>query len=431
MGSDLVVALGPATTDGQTLFGQNCHRPPREGQALVRVPGRDFAWGEKVRTQFIELPQARKTFTVLGNRPHGCWGYLNGVNEHGLAAGCAALRTKLRTDGPGLVGTDLVRLALDRCSSARQGVDLVTALVERHGQGQAEGDPAFLIADRHEAFAVETSGRYWVSQEVRAVRAVSDVSVIRQDWSRIAPGLATHVIDRGWWPADGTKLDFAGALATALTGLDGGLRRWGRATLLLEEQHGHIDPMFLRRLLSDHYDGTPEEVRGQGSRTDPPPLCCHGGRADQEATAASLIALLPSNLSVPPLIWWAPGPPCISVYLPIFLEGELPEPLGGPASLANGAGLGGQIRQLLAWASGSRRHWETARDHLGRFQAWIDQEAEAFATEAAGLRQRGDRVELERQAGFFMQHTVELLGKVLRQLEAGGQRLPSPAEAFV
>ena len=46
--------------------------------------------------------------------------------------------------------TDLVRLVLERCRSARQGVDLLTDMVTRHGQG-TPGDPpwdnAFLVID--------------------------------------------------------------------------------------------------------------------------------------------------------------------------------------------------------------------------------------------------------------------------------------------
>jgi secernin len=434
MGCDLVVALRPATTDGQTLFGQNSHRPAREGQALVRIPGRAFAWGEKIRTQLLELPQARQTFTVLGSQPHGRWGYLAGVNEVGLAAGCAVLKTRLAIRGPTLLGTDLVRLALERCAGARQAVDLVTALVERHGQGpgpeqpaEAEGDHAFLIADRREAFALETSGRYWVAQEVRAVRAVSDVCVVRQDWSRIAPGLAAHAIERGWWPADGTKLDFAGALATAATGLDGGMRRWGRATLLLEEQSGRLDPVSLRRLLGDHYDGMPDEADPLEPVADPVPLCRHAGPAGRGATAASLVAMLPADPAFRPRAWWAPGPPCVGVYLPIFWEGELPEPLGRAGAAPNPQSLWWRVRQLLAWAGGSRRLWEGVRERFGRLQGQLDQDAEAFAAEAVALRQGGGGAELPRQAGLFMQHAVEQFDKVLYQLEAGGPRLPAAA----
>src|SRR5262249_2900183 len=149
-------------------------------------------------------------------------------------------RTAGRT---GLCGTDLVRLVLERSHSARQGVDLLTDLLERHGQAATAdapggGDPAFLVADPRGAFAVETAGNHWVCQEIGGIRAASNVRVVRQDWNRISSGLADHVIAQGLWPADGSKLDFAGALGASPAVRAPELRRWGRATLLLEQQNG-------------------------------------------------------------------------------------------------------------------------------------------------------------------------------------------------
>src|SRR5688572_30758914 len=134
MGCDLVVALGRATVDGQTLFGQNTNLPANQPGPLHRTPGRPFAVGEKTHTQHLELPQVRQTYTAVGCRPEGEWGYHHGVNEHGLAVGCTALRGKLRCPQPFLTGPDLVRLALERCRSATQAMDLVTDLIGRHGQ---------------------------------------------------------------------------------------------------------------------------------------------------------------------------------------------------------------------------------------------------------------------------------------------------------
>src|SRR5262249_41192595 len=139
MGCDMVVALGRATGNGPSLFGLNCHRPPREPQTLRLVPGRAFALGETVHTQFLELPQARQTYKVLGSQPLGLWGYQHGVNEHRVALGCAGWRSTLTCPRPGLLGADLVRLALERCRGARQAVDLITDLIERHGQGRFPG----------------------------------------------------------------------------------------------------------------------------------------------------------------------------------------------------------------------------------------------------------------------------------------------------
>src|SRR5436305_1933998 len=85
----------------------------------------------------------------------------------------------------------------------------------------------------------QLAGDRWAYQQVREVRAMGDLGTLRQDWDGIADGLSSHAIARGWWPGDGSKLDFAGALGQAGAEPADALRRWGRATLLLEQQNGH------------------------------------------------------------------------------------------------------------------------------------------------------------------------------------------------
>src|SRR5205814_1889346 len=181
MGCDMVAALGRATVDGHTLFGHNSGQPGGRGQSLRLVRGRPFELGQTVRTQHLELPQARHTCTVLGSQPDGKWGYEHGVNEHGVVAGRAPLWTRLPA-GCGLTGGELVRLVLERAASACQAVDLLTDLVHRHGQAGSAAAPAsdnaFLIADAREAFAVETAGNYWVCQHVEEVRALGAVCTV-------------------------------------------------------------------------------------------------------------------------------------------------------------------------------------------------------------------------------------------------------------
>src|SRR5580704_7215543 len=92
MGSDMVVALPPATMDRVALFGQNCTRPASQGVALRREPGRAHPLGETVRLGAFTLPQARQTFTVLGIQAAGTWGFLGGVNELHVAIGQTAIR---------------------------------------------------------------------------------------------------------------------------------------------------------------------------------------------------------------------------------------------------------------------------------------------------------------------------------------------------
>jgi hypothetical protein len=324
----------------------------------------------------------------LGSQAPGAWGYEHGVNQHGVAAGRAPLHTRLSSGETGLTGPDLVRLVLERARTARQGVDLLTDLVCRHGQaafpaGDRASDNAFLIADTAEAFTVETGGSHWVCREVRDVGALGGACTIRQDWQRIAPGLAAHAIAAGWWPADGSKLDFAAAVGA---GGAAALRRGERATRLLGEQNGRIDTAFVRRLLAPDTPG-------------------------ESAAAGSLIARLsadPRRLSV---TWCAFGPPRGSIYVPLFLEGELPAACTRLAPEPPAASAGGRVRR---WdrSHDQRQDQETLWRDLDRLQVRLDQEADDFATEGAALRQAGRLADLRRQAGLFMQHCLELFEEV-------------------
>jgi dipeptidase len=395
MAGDMMVALGRVTVEGATLFAQNCDGRPDVPLLLSLERGQEHALGDRIRIGGLELPQARQTITVLGCQSAGTWGYRNGVNLYGLAIGSGRLRTKLTTDVPGLAGPTLVRLALERCRTAAQAVDLITDLVERHGQGEEEEDASFLIADPTEAYLIETAGNHWVLQEIGQLRAASSVSTIHQDWVRISRGLAGQVIGRGWWAADGSKLDFGEAVAPDPVGRDSALRRWGRATYLLEQQSGHIDVPFLRRVLSDHYEGMQGERDPLSDEAGPLPLCQH---EKDRLTLVSLVAPLTADRTRPALAWCAFGPPCVGVYVPVLLDGDL------PAALADGSLARRALRLHTQMQNDPDRMAEVC-EVFDRLQACFDQEVEEFTTTPGTGR--------DRQASLLTQRCVERCSEVL------------------
>jgi secernin len=391
MGNDMLVALPGATTEHVTLFGHNCNRPVGERRALEREPGRTFAAGERIRTPHLSLPQARQTFTVLAARFAGSWGYSHGINERGVVAGATAVRTRLPNDLPGLTGPDLVRLALERSSTALQAVDVVTDLVSRHGPGVGgaehdEGDPVLMLADGKEAYLLAACSTYWAVQEVREVRAQCDVCQLRQDWDRISPGLASEAISRGWWPDDGSKLDFAGALVGDDEIGAMGLRRWGRAPMVLEQNNGQVDTAMMRRLLAE---------LGEAAR----------GGADAAEPAASLVVRTSREADKSVLAWWCCGIPGESVYLPLTLDGDLP--VGLTADSSGGCPLWRQAWRLEEMAARDPQTRAAARSVFPSLQARFDRDATDYLSEAAALRARGEEAGLRRLASSFMQHATE------------------------
>jgi hypothetical protein len=182
---DSLVALGSATDTGTTIFAKNSDRPPDEHQVIEHHPARRSSGGTQ-RCTHIEVDDA-DALAVVGSRPWWQWGFEHGLNEAGVVAGNETIYTTLDPRGvaPALIGMDLVRLGLERATTAAAWVDVVCALLERYGQGgtghRGVDRPywsSFLVADRGSAFVVETSGTTYAVEEVDRVRAISNRTTI-------------------------------------------------------------------------------------------------------------------------------------------------------------------------------------------------------------------------------------------------------------
>lgn len=305
MGSDMLLALGSATVTRNTLFGVNQFGPVGNTVSLRYLPARTHATGERIGHPRVELSEVRQTAAVLGLQPAGSWGLRYGVNRHHLAVGVTTWQSRLAEPGH-LDGTDLVRLVLERGSSARQSLDLLTELIERHGQSGPQGDHVFVLADAMEGFVVEAAGKHWALLECQQTRAVCDTGLIRQDWRRLSRGLAEHILAERWWADDGTKVDFQASLGADRPEARPALRRWSRATLGLAQQEGALDPLSLRRLLLEHFDQCLELA----------PVAT----AWQGSGVASL-----GTASAPPIVWVAPGALQAPLFFPLVVGEPLPQ----------------------------------------------------------------------------------------------------------
>ena len=164
---DCLVALGPATADGNTLFAKNSDRPPTETQVLEWFePRRESRHHDDVPRH--RAPRRATRSGSSGRVRPGCGGSSTVSTRPASPRGTPrSSRRSIPTARPtGLTGMDLVRLGLERAATASAAVEVITDLLERHGQGGSgheDGDrpywSSFLVADSSSAFVIETSGR--------------------------------------------------------------------------------------------------------------------------------------------------------------------------------------------------------------------------------------------------------------------------------
>ncbi len=280
-------------TAGGLLFAKNSDRDPNEAQVLEWVPAADHPPGSSVACTWIAVPQVAHTNAVLLSRPWWMWGAEMGANEHGVVIGNEAVFTRAGAGEPALLGMDLLRLALERSTSAPEAVGVLVDLLERHGQGgscshERPGftyDNSFLVADAAGAVVVETAGRDWATEAVRAPgRAISNGLSI--------PAFARAHGRRAktWVTAAARRRAVTEPLAAAATG-----------------------PADLMGALRCHGDGpSPQWSRVHGGLTAP---CVHaGGQLASSQTTASWVADLRGGAR-----HWATGTaaPCTSLFKPV------------------------------------------------------------------------------------------------------------------
>ena len=349
---DSLVAVGEATADGSTIFAKNSDRPARECQPLVLLPAAEHAPGSDVHCQYIAIPQVERTLRVLGSRPFWLWGLEHGVNESGVAIGNHTVFTRDKPEGRKLIGMDLVRLALERAADASAAVAVICDLVERYGQGGSgyhDSDfpyhSSFMIADRSQAFLIETSDRHWALRNVRGVGNASNHVSISDDWDQLSSEAASHAIESGWWNGDTERLDFGAAYRdTSWVPATFSSGRFRRAREILEDGRGRIDDATMRAALRDHYDGP--VFRAAYDPTDERYLsvCMHADPVG--ATTAAAVVRLPPPPA--PIRYWAClGPPCVGVFVPLYIHGELPNRLSLASEQIDDESLWWQFRKLL------------------------------------------------------------------------------------
>jgi secernin len=256
---DTFVALPDVTLGGELIFGKNSDRPGGEVQDVVSFPAQRHAAGDMVQCTYLQIPQARKTFAVVLSQPRWMWGAEMGANEHGVVIGNEAVWTTEPYAQTGLLGMDLLRLGLERGATAREALQLIVDLMEEYGQGGNCAEHfafnyhnSYLIADKDEAWVLETAGRYWVAERITSgTRSISNSLSIHgkgdlrhAELDRV-PDVATQV-------ANGGEFDFAQLFSEGGGGALSPLSREGRVRQLCRRHEGEFTVDTAKSILRDH-----------------------------------------------------------------------------------------------------------------------------------------------------------------------------------
>jgi|AGTN01.2.fsa_nt_gi Dipeptidase len=312
---DTIVALPEVTKDGRMIFAKNSDRSPNEPLLTVYFPERKNPGGSEVRLTYIKIPEAPKVNAVTLVKPSWLWGAEMGFNEYGLNIGNEAVFTKLKRDGPeALTGMDVVRLALERCDSAANALDLMINLLQEYGQGGNSGydhkfyyHNSFLIADKKEAYALETAGEHFAVKKIKGFYTISNCLTIEGDYDRIDED-AVVFADRKGYIGKGRRFGFNSAFSDKLyTKFSKSRERRAFTMSGLEKDAGNITVESVIKILRGHSPDKREDSASVGS------VCMHAGGIVGDHTAGSYVASLKKDEN-----YYITGSsmPCLSFFKP-------------------------------------------------------------------------------------------------------------------
>ncbi|NWH53182.1 SCRN2 protein, partial [Fregata magnificens] len=289
------------------------------------------------------------------------------------------------------------RLGLERSSSAREALEVITALLERYGQGgSCKEEPVpfvyhntFLLADRTEAWVLETAGRYWAAQRIReGSRNISNQLSIGREITAEHAGLRQRARSQGWWSGDG---EFSFAEVFSLTcqpaRMEAAKARYHAGKELLRQHAGHITAETFMAILRDKASGIC--VDSEGFRT-----------------AGSMVSVLPRDPALPCVHFFTATPdPSRSVFKPfVFVAGLKPAP---------------QVR--------SPTFCDDPAKKIPRFQSTVDRRHELYRRHQVAL----ELMERDQERGQKLLQTLQDLEKQgLEGMNAllGGTAAPCPEE---
>jgi len=366
-----VILIGKdATADGSVVLAANDDWPGYPSH-LVHVPGKKHATGEMYTlVRGKRIPQVETTFGYnyvccvysTGTRKES---WLYGINENQVAVAMAGAYNfkEFDTEGCELEADDLPWLVLERAKTARDGLEIITGLIDELGLdgGSVDegGSVSLAIADPDEGWWFEPiPGGPWMATRVPD-NAVSFrpncfgthvVDLNDKANLLISDNLVNLAVANGWYKP-GTPFDYVGTYCLSRDRSEGfhetdpvnAMRRWRMASLFsgkkLPEKRvayevvpeNKITIRGVMAVLRDYLQGTEYDLSkapGSGAYGNP----FHedwGIGLSRAGTVVSIVTQLRSRLpnEIGGIMWVAFDTPATSVYVPWYLGiTDTPEP---------------------------------------------------------------------------------------------------------
>lgn len=319
---DTFVALKNACAGGNTIFAKNSDRKPNEPHIMVKVPAKNYGELEMVRATYISIPQVKHTFACVLLKPSWIWGAEMGWNEHGLNIGNEAVFTKAKKGYQGLIGMDLLRLALERAKTCEEAINVITSLISKYGQDGNCGykskfyyHNSFLISTASEAYVLETAGKDWVAKKVENTYAISNELTIEKNFDMSRSGLMEDLLANNKIKHK-NDLNFKQVYSNKfMTHFAKASKRRCQVQNAINSNLGYVTPNLAMNILRSHDKSKNKKMPYCSSVGSP---CMHAGSLIGDQTTGSYVAELKQN----PLnnVYWVTGCsfPCLSVYKPVF-----------------------------------------------------------------------------------------------------------------
>lgn len=280
------------------IFAKNSDRSCNEPNLVQFFPGGETKV-ETVKCTYMEIPEVLNKQSVLLVKPSWIWGAEMGINESGVVIGNEAVFTNSKGKSKKrLLGMDMLRLALERGNSSKQALEILIVLLEKYGQGGNCAfdktfyyDNSFLIADKSEAYIMETSGFLFKTKKLDNFGNISNrLSIDEDDFAlKNTNKLITH---------------FAGAL-----------NRQNRGCNSISAA-SNIKEVFASLRTHDTNDTTKLYEKGSVSS-----VCMHQSTLGDHTTGSMVV----DSRGEAPIIWiTGSSSPCLSIFKPVIFGANIP-----------------------------------------------------------------------------------------------------------